>query len=62
LQGLLHGGSGPGVVSPNRPAHFLFARRAAGRKGKRLMEVVVERLSSFLIELAVAPMDDTFPY
>jgi len=27
-----------------------------------LMDVVVDRLSRFLTELAAAPMDDQFPY
>jgi creatinine amidohydrolase len=36
--------------------------KATADKGKRLMEIIVERLSSFLVELAAAPLDETFPY
>ena len=58
-----------GWVSITRPWHLVTTStglgdpsQATADKGKRLMEIVVERLSSFLIELAAAPMDETFPY
>jgi len=58
-----------GWVSITRPWHLLTTSTGLGNpfpatadKGRRLMDVVVERLSTFLIELAAAPMDETFPY
>ena len=38
------------------------ARAATAEKGKQLMELVVERFSSFLVELAASKMDERFPY
>lgn len=35
---------------------------ATAEKGKRLMEIVVERLAQFLVELSESPVDDTFPF
>jgi creatinine amidohydrolase len=35
---------------------------ATAEKGRELMEVMVERLGSFLVELAKAEMDEIFPY
>jgi creatinine amidohydrolase len=35
---------------------------ASADKGRRLMDVLVERLGDFLVELAAAPMDEQFPY
>jgi creatinine amidohydrolase len=58
-----------GWVSITRPWHLVTTNtglgdpsKASAEKGKRLMEIIVERLSSFLVELAAAPLDETFPY
>jgi creatinine amidohydrolase len=37
-------------------------RTASADKGRRLMDVLVERLAKFLMDLASAPVDDKFPY
>jgi creatinine amidohydrolase len=37
-------------------------KAATADKGRRLMDVLVERLGDFLIELASAPLDESFPY
>ncbi len=57
-----------GWVSITRPWHLVSAntglgdpRAASADKGRQLMDRLVERLSGFLIELAAAPMDETFP-
>lgn len=58
-----------GWVGITRPWHLVSAntglgdpRAATAEKGRRLMDVLVERLSGFLVELAQSPMDETFPY
>jgi creatinine amidohydrolase len=58
-----------GWISITRPWHLVSAntglgdpRAATADKGRRLMDVLVERLGDFLVELAAAPMDETFPY
>ena len=58
-----------GWVSITRPWHLVTTntglgnpRAASADKGRRLMEALVDRLSRFLIELAAAPMDESFPY
>jgi creatinine amidohydrolase len=58
-----------GWMSITRPWHLATTNTGLGNpaaasadKGKRLMEVLVERLGDFLVELAAAPMDDQFPY
>jgi creatinine amidohydrolase len=58
-----------GWVSITRPWHLVSAntglgnpRAATAEKGKKLMDVVIERLAQFLVELAKAPMDEKFPY
>jgi creatinine amidohydrolase len=58
-----------GWVSITRPWHLVTTNTGLGNpfsasaeKGRRLMEIVVERLGGFLTELAAAPLDDTFPY
>jgi len=58
-----------GWVSITRPWHLLTEDTGAGDpsaasadKGRRLMDVLVDRLGRFLVELAQAPLDDTFPY
>ncbi len=58
-----------GWVSITRPWHLVSANTGLGdpsaasaEKGRKLMDLLVERLSRFLIELAAAPMDESFPY
>jgi creatinine amidohydrolase len=58
-----------GWVSITRPWHLLTTNAGAGNphaataeKGRRLMEILVERLSSFLVELSAARLDERFPY
>lgn len=58
-----------GWVSMTRPWHLVSAntgigdpRAASAEKGRRLMDVLVERLGSFLVELSAAKMDETFPF
>ena len=58
-----------GWVSITRPWHLVSAstglgnpRAASAEKGRRLIEVLIERLSQFLVELAAAPVDESFPY
>ncbi len=58
-----------GWVSITRPWHLLTTNSGAGNphaasaeKGRRLMEVVVDRLTGFLVELSEAPIDERFPY
>ncbi len=58
-----------GWVSITRPWHLATTNTGMGNpatatadKGRRLMDVLVERLSAFLVELAAAPLDETFPY
>ncbi len=58
-----------GWVSITRPWHLLTTNSGSGNphaataeKGKRLMEVVVARLSQFLVELSAAKLDARFPF
>jgi creatinine amidohydrolase len=58
-----------GWVSITRPWHLLTTNAGAGNphaataeKGNRLMEVLVDRLAGFLVELSAAELDDRFPY
>ena len=58
-----------GWVSITRPWHLLTTNTGAGNphpataeKGMQLMEVMVERLASFLVELAELPLGERFPY
>jgi creatinine amidohydrolase len=58
-----------GWVSITRPWHLVSTSTGLGNpaaataeKGRRLMEVLVERLGQFLVELAAAPMGEEFPY
>jgi creatinine amidohydrolase len=58
-----------GWVSITRPWHLATTntglgnpRAATAEKGRKLMEVLVERLGAFLVELAKAEMDEKFPY
>lgn len=58
-----------GWVSISRPWHLLTddtgsgdPRAATAEKGERYLQVVVERLSEFVIQLAREPLDDAFPF
>jgi creatinine amidohydrolase len=58
-----------GWISITRPWHLATTNTGLGdpaaatpEKGRRLMDVLVDRLSSFLCELAAARVDETFPY
>lgn len=58
-----------GWVSITRPWHLLTTNTGSGNphaataeKGHRAMEVLVERLSGFLVELSSATVDAHFPY
>ena len=58
-----------GWVSITRAWHLLTTNTgsgdphaAAAEKGRRLMEVLVERIAGFLVELAKSPLDDQFPF
>lgn len=58
-----------GWVAMTRPWHLLTTNGGAGNphaasadKGRRLMEILVQRLSKFLVELSQAPLDESFPY
>ncbi len=58
-----------GWVSITRPWHLLTTNAGAGNphaasadKGRRLVEVLVERLAGFLVELSAAAVDERFPF
>jgi creatinine amidohydrolase len=58
-----------GWVSITRPWHLLTSNAGVGNphaatpeKGRRLMEVLVDRLAQFLVELSAAEVDERFPY
>jgi creatinine amidohydrolase len=58
-----------GLINITRPWHLATTntgmgdpRAATADKGKRLMDVLVERIGDFLAELASTPMDERFPY
>jgi creatinine amidohydrolase len=58
-----------GWISITRPWHLATTntgmgdpRPATAEKGRRLLDVVSERLAQFLTELAASPLDETFPY
>jgi len=58
-----------GWVSITRPWHLLTTNSGAGNphaataeKGRALMEMLVERISGFLVELAASKVDDNFPF
>jgi creatinine amidohydrolase len=58
-----------GWVSITRPWHLVSRNTGLGDpsaasadKGRRLMDLLVERLASFLVELARTPLDESFPY
>lgn len=58
-----------GWVSITRPWHLLTTNSGAGNpheatteQGRQLMDVLVDRISTFLVELAASPLDERFPY
>lgn len=58
-----------GWVGITRPWHLASKNTGIGNpfaasadKGRRLMEILVDRLSRFLIDLSAAPMHEDFPY
>ncbi len=58
-----------GWVSITRPFHLLAKNAgtanphaATAEKGRRMMEVLVERISEFLVELSASELDERFPY
>lgn len=58
-----------GWVAITRPWHLLTTNagvgnphKAAAEKGRRLVELLIERLAGFLVELAQSPLDERFPY
>jgi creatinine amidohydrolase len=58
-----------GWVSITRPWHLLTTNTGVGNphegtaeKGKELIDTVVTRLADFLVELAQAKLDESFPY
>lgn len=58
-----------GWVTLTRPWHLLTTNSGAGNphaaaadKGRRMMDLLVERLSTFLVELSEAKLDKRFPF
>ncbi len=58
-----------GWVSITRPWHLLTTNSGSGNphaataeKGRALMDVLVERLANFLVELSAAEIDEQFPF
>jgi creatinine amidohydrolase len=58
-----------GWVSITRPWHLLTTNTGSGNpheasaeKGRALLEVIVDRLSGFLVELSESKVDDKFPF
>jgi creatinine amidohydrolase len=58
-----------GWVSITRPWHLLTTNAGSGNphaataeKGRRLVELLVQRLAKFLVELSAATLDERFPY
>lgn len=58
-----------GWVSIARPWHLVTKdsthgdpRKASKEKGERYVQLIVERLTTFIVELANAEIDDRFPY
>lgn len=58
-----------GWVQMTRPWHLATTNTGLGdpsaataEKGRRLMDVVVERIGAFLVDLAAADVDEKFPY
>jgi len=58
-----------GWVSITRPWHLLttnagvgYPHEATAEKGHRMMELLVDRLAEFLVELSNSPLDERFPF
>jgi creatinine amidohydrolase len=58
-----------GWVSLTRPWHLLTTNAGAGNphaataeKGRRLLDLLVERLADFLVQLSAAELDERFPF
>ena len=58
-----------GWVSITRPWHLLTTSGGSGNphaatadKGRRLMELLVDRLATFLVEVSASEIDETFPF
>ena len=58
-----------GWVNITRPWHLLttnsgagYPHKATAEKGRRMMQIVVDRLSQFLVELSDAQLDGQFPF
>src|SRR5437588_640491 len=58
-----------GWVSITRPWHLVSRNTGLGdpstasaEKGRKLLDVLVERLAGFLVELSAAEVDESFPY
>ncbi len=58
-----------GWISITRPWHLLttntgsgYPHRASAEKGEQLMQIMVERLSGFLVALAESELDEQFPF
>jgi creatinine amidohydrolase len=58
-----------GWVSITRPWHLLTTNAGSGNphaatadKGRRFVELLVEHLAQFLVELSASPLDERFPY
>lgn len=58
-----------GWVSITRPWHLLTTNTGSGNphaatadKGRRVMELIVDRLATFLVELSNAEIDERFPF
>jgi creatinine amidohydrolase len=58
-----------GWITITRPWHLATTNTGMGNpaaasadKGRRLMDILVERLASFLVQLAKEPMNERFPY
>jgi creatinine amidohydrolase len=58
-----------GWVGITRPWHLATTntgmgdpRPATAEKGRKLMDILTERIGRFLVELAAAPVTETFPY
>jgi len=56
-------------VDITRPWHLLTTNTGAGNphessaeKGQQLMDVLIERLGTFLVELSNSPLDESFPF
>jgi creatinine amidohydrolase len=58
-----------GWVTMTRPWHLLTTNAGSGNphaataeKGRKMMEILVERLATFLVELSAAEIDEWFPF